>query len=445
MQSIPTSGPFHLRPRSTSCWLLLLGVALTAPAGVPAGTFSTNLTWKAGVTVKETYDSNVYLQDEGDRPAEPDTDSFVTSVQPRLGLDYKPCTAFHAGLSYTPDIAFYHSAHSEDYVAHAVGVNFSGSAGKALWELKNSFLYIDGSREGPTFARPGDVPAVGGIPLRNRRAAFVFRNSFRATQPLGEKFIVRPTASVYVHDFKTRQRTAAPGYVYENYVDRQDISGGIDGGYRVTDKTTLLLGYRYGRQDQYKLMNANSPYDCAYHRILVGVEGAPADWLKLNVSLGPDIRHYSARRLSTHPAYSGFDENELLYYVDASVSFLPTKRDTITLTHRRYQQPAFSSFSVYEDITCDITYRHAFSPKWTAGAGFTLYIGDWQAPVGREDWIYTPSAFVAFALTDQLAAEASYSYDWVDNRADVEPGPTAFADGREYTRHLVSLGLKYTF
>ena len=169
------------------------------------------------------------------------------------------------------------------------------------------------------------VAALGGIPLRDRREAFIFRNTFRLTQTFGDWF-VRPMASTYVHDFKSRMRYVPPAdrsaYVYENYIDRQDIQGGLDVGYRFLDKTFGVLGYRYGRQGQYRAPNGtagaliDSPYDSAYHRVLVGIEGAPLDWLKLNVLVGPDIRQFSGKT----EAIPGFEEDKLLAYLDASVT-----------------------------------------------------------------------------------------------------------------------------
>jgi hypothetical protein len=135
----------------------------------------------------------------------------------------------------------------------------------------------------------------------------------------------------------------------------------------------------------------------------------------------------------------------MLYYIDASITLLPTARDTIVLANRRYEMPAFSSFSMYEDITYSLTWRHKLDDHFTVGAGFQLYIGDWQGPVNREDWIYTPSVSAAYNY-NKFSAELAYSYDWVENQAQVLAGTaTAYADGREFARHIVSLGLKYTF
>jgi long-subunit fatty acid transport protein len=143
----------------------------------------------------------------------------------------------------------------------------------------------------------------------------------------------------------------------------------------------------------------------------------------------------------------GFDRDEIIYWIDATVTLLPTKNDTVVLLNRRYEQPAFTSQSVYEDITYSVTWKHKFDDHWAANAGFQLYIGDWQAPVPREDWIYTPSVGLSYTHDKHLSAELAYSYDWVENQVTPVPGDprTQFAEGREYTRHLVSLAVKYAF
>ena len=100
---------------------------------------------------------------------------------------------------------------------------------------------------------------------------------------------------------------------------------------------------------------------------------------------------------------------------------------------------------MYEDITYSFAWKHKLDDHFTVGAGFQLYIGDWQPPVERNDWIYTPSASVAYNYK-KFSAELAYSYDWAQNNAQVVPGTqTAYANGREFTRNLVSLLLKYTF
>jgi len=415
--------------------IVVLGaVVIGSEASAQGWTVASNLTVKAGVALKESYDSNVYLQDTdtGVPEAFPaKKDSWVTTFTPRVGLDYKPCRYFGLAAFYAPDMVVYHNAHGEDHFTHRVGLTLGGKGENVLWEQGNSFTLIDGSHVGPIFGQPQEVPAIGGIPLRDRRDALVYKGNFKLVYPVGD-FFLRPVGSAYIHDFRTLQQVLPPPAIYENYIDRQDVNGGLDLGYNVGKQTFLLLGYRYGQQDQYKLLGVDSPYDSAYHRILVGVEGSPVPWLKLALLGGPDLRDWQ------HATPPSFDRGEVIYWIDSTVTILPTKTDSIVLLNRRYEQPAFASPSVYEDITYSISWKHVFDNHWAANAGFQLYIGDWQSPVQRDDWIYTPSIGLSYTHDKHLGADLAYSYDWVESQI---PNTS----GREFTRHLVSLAVKYAF
>jgi len=423
-------------------------LAFSATARAQGWTVSSNLTLKADLTLKETYDDNVFILDAEPDPAfippagstisEAKKKSLVTSVTPGLTLNYKPCAAFSAAVSYAPEFAWYHSAHSEDYVAHRGAINFSGKINDVTYDWLNSVTWIDGSHLGPVTMRPGDCRAVGGIPLRDRRDGAAYRDSLKVTIPAG-KWFFRPVVTTYVHDFQTDQRASGPGYVYDMYLDRWDVSGGLDLGYEAFEKTKLVVGYRYGHQEQGKRLGVPSAYSNDYQRFLFGVEGTPAPWLKLAVLAGPDVRDWGKG------VSANFDTDELLFWVDGSITLLPTQSDTVTLRVMRFEMPASTSQSVYEDIKYDFTWRHKFTDKFTAGAGFTLYIGDWQAPVNREDWIYTPSVMASYALSAHLTAEAAWSYDAARNDVPTTKAGAAWAEGREFTRNLVSLTAKYTF
>lgn len=433
MNSIPMSHPhspaLNSRPLLTHYRVAIL-TALGLAGGAALGADAPKLTPKAELSVKETFDSNVYLQDVGRLDHQ---QSFITTVIPKVSLEAKLAPEFNAAIAYAPEVTQYHDEPSESYVAHRASLNLGGKVKDTAWEQLNSFTWIDGNREGPTFAPPGDVPAAGGIPVRDRREAILWRNSFKLTQPIGGSWFIRPVCSLYEHDFQTRQYARVGAHAdYENSIDRQDLNAGLDIGYQVAKDTRLVVGYRYGQQDQFKLLGVDSPYDSTYHRVLVGVEGTPAEWLKLNVLFGPDVRDFGPGT----PA--GFNRDEMLYWVDAAVTIMPTKQDTLVLSNRRYEQPAFSSHSVYEDITYDAVWRHKCSAELTASAGFRAYLGDWQAPVDREDWIYTPYASLAYVFNQHLTGEVSYSYDWVESKVPNKAG-------REYTRHLGALGVKYTF
>lgn len=379
----------------------------------------------ASLSVKEVYDGNVFMQSVTPLANQ---SSFVTVLTPSVGTQWKPAPAFTLSANYSPEIAFYHAESSEDYVAHRGALNLGGKFKDTSWELPNTFTWIDGSDQGLIFTGPGGAPALGGVPMRDRRDAFVYRGGFKLQHSIG-KWFIRPVASAYVHDFKTEQ-LATRGY--QNYADRNDVNGGLDVGYQVMKETHVVLGYRHGSQDQEIVLAGPLQYDNSYDRVLLGVEGKPAAWLKLAVFLGPDFRSFGP------DVPPGFDRHRTKVFLDATATITPGSADTITLTAKRFEQPGYGGNSVYEDVTYEIGWRHSFSDKLSAGVSVRALNWNFEAPVIRNEWWYGVNVSVAYRFSKHVSAEASYAYDQVESRVpDTE--------GREASRHLASLGVKLTF
>jgi hypothetical protein len=410
---------------------LTVALLLVLPAWASAQTNSPAKPspWKFGasVGVKETFDSNVYLQDQ---TPQANRESLVTTILPQVAATWKPGAAFSAALTYSPEVTWYHSESSEDYVLHRGVLNLSGKLDQTAYDWTTTAVLIDGSSIGPTWTGPGGAPAAGGPAVRDRRDAAVYRSNLRVTQTVGE-WLVRPAATFYLHDFQTVQSAAAG---YQNYVDRSEFTGGLDAGRRIKS-LTAWLGYRFGVQDQDQLLASPVQYDSTFHRVLFGLEGAPLSWLKFNVVLGPEFRHYDDK---DNKLPVGFDPDRVLLFVDSSLSLLPTKADTVTLSIKQFQQPGFGGRSAYTDLTYDLGWRHKFNATWTTGLSGRAYNTDFLAPVSRDDWIFSGSAFVNWAVTKKLNAEASYTFE---SGESMIPNTS----GREYTRHLVALGVKYVF
>ena len=417
--------------------LLTTGLVMLGHAGLAQGwRLETNLTLKADLAVRETFDSNVYLQDVEPSSSitnavRPFQESLVTSVTPRLALDWKPMTEFGLATFYAPEVVTFHNEPHESHVAHRAGLTFAGKVGIVQWEQFNTLTIIDGSAEGLTFGGPGGAPAIGGIPIRDRRPAIVYRNGFRAYHPHG-KWFFRPVAWSYVHDFQTETRPRSQYPFYQNYVDRDDFTVGLDVGYKAFKEAYVVLGYRFGFQNEPPLPGEDIHYSNDYHRFVAGFEGKVTSWMKIMGVVGGDWRDFA------HHTPAGFRDHHTKLYYDASIVFTPTKQDTVTILLRQFEQPAFGSPSAYEDITWEITARHQFDAAWTVGAGFRAYGGDWLAPVMREDWIYTPSATLSYVHDKHWSGELGYSYDWAESGI---PNTS----GREFTRHLGWISLKYSF
>jgi hypothetical protein len=243
---------------------------------------------------------------------------------------------------------------------------------------------------------------------------------------------VRPVAAAYVHDFHTLQKPNPPGSVYQNYADRNDFNGGVDIGSKVAKELYVTVGYRYGSQDQGGLLGSAFQYDNTYHRVLIGIEGQPFEWLKLAVAAGPDFRSFA----STTPAT--FDRSHTHLFIDGSATITLGKQDTVVATAKRFEQPGYGGASVYDDTTYDLTWKHKVDDQWSFGAGFKALNWDFVAPVNRGEWWLGPSAQVAYAINKHFTAEAAYGYDQVTS-------DTPSTEGRESKRHIVSVGVRYTF
>jgi hypothetical protein len=422
---------------------LMLPQALHAgspPSGPAPGPSASPWTFASAVSAKTGYDGNVLLQDVGDQAGR---ESWVNSVGALVSATYQPNPLFKALISYAPDFTIYAGESTENHVTHRGMLNLSGGSDDITWESLNSVMRIDGDDQGPRFtlndgteaAEAAEIPAIGGVPIRDRRDAAIFRNSFKLTRTFGKGF-VRPLASFYHHNFMTEQHRrdgSEPGFLgYENYVDRQEINGGFDIGYEAWTQTWLIAGVRVGHQKQYELLGKSSPYGNDYYRILAGVEGTPVEWLKLNVLAGPDFRDFE------DATPNGFNSDSNYYFIDATATIMPTKVDTISLSAKRFLQPSYTSHSMYEDIVYEATYKRQFDKRFAAGVGFKAYHADWRPPTPRDEWIFTPSLSLGYTHSAKLSAELAYSYDWAYSQV---PGTTT----REYTRHLMWLGLKHVF
>ncbi len=405
-------------------------VIIASPAGRAADAAKQSA-WSttASATVREAFDSNVFMQRVGPQANE---SSLVSTFVPALNAQWKPSPEFGLSLSYAPEVTFYHSASSEDFVAHRVAANLSGKAGKTSWEWLNGITWIDGNHQSPLFFGPGGAPALGGVPLRDRRDAFIYRGGIKLQHALGDDWLVRGVATAYWHDFQTAQQASPPGAVYANYVDRGDVNGGADFGYKVHTDTFVFIGYRYGAQQQSTALGGAIRYANTYQRVLAGIEGQPWSWLKVSLSGGPDFRNFGANVPAT------FQNGQTELFLDATATITPSKTDSFALTAKRFLQPGYGGASVNEDVTYEVAWKHKLGSKLVVGAGLRALNWDFKAPVVRNEWWYNANVSATYAFNKNLTGEVSYGYDCVESLVPA-------TEGREAQRHIVSLSAKYTF
>ena len=421
-----TAAPGHAQAATSPAPIDATMPPKASPSLVEPATPPKNPEWRTtvSVAVAEWFDSNVFLQDV---TSQAHRQSMVTSVAPFFGVEWNPEPEFHMAVNYSPNLVRYASDPTEDHTDHRGNINFAGQFGDATYEVLNSATWIDGSRTDVTFPGPGGAPAIGGIPIRDRRQALNLKESFKLQYPIGNWF-VRPVASWYMNDYNTAY-SAAPGY--ENYASRTDINGGVDIGYKVYDKTYAVVGYRSGHQDQDALPGSPLEYSNDYNRFLFGGEGNPLPWLKFALLAGPEI-HYFGSDVCT-----GFYHNQSQLYVDFSATMTLGKADSLTLSAKRYTRPGYTGRSMLSELLCEAAWKHKFTDALTASAGFTSYLADYF-PTVRNDDIYTPAVGLTYQFNKHFSAELRYSYD-------VANSEVPDTDGREFQRQIAMLNLRYTF
>ena len=216
-------------------------------------------------------------------------------------------------------------------------------------------------------------------------------------------------------------------------MDRSEFTFGGDFGHSIGRKAALWCGYRYGIQEQATLFDSNEDYDNRFHRFLAGVEGDPTDWLKATIAIGPELRRFGS------DVAGGFGSRERMnVFVDAALTFTLSPSDTVRIAAKRFEQPGSGGRSTYQDLTIDMNWRHELNARWTIGLGGRAYNTEFRKPAMRDDWAFTGTAFVNVTMTERVNAEFS---------CVLEKGltHTPHASGREYTRHLLSIGVRYTF
>ena len=403
----------------------IMGLALGV--GAMSSALAGEARYTADLSLRESYDNNVYLQDHTDLA---ERDSLITTITPKLGLTLRQEGAKDPWLrlGYAPAIVFFHSEHSEDHVAHNFVAQLTAAQGPWKLDFANSILKIDGEDRGVIFTGEGGAPAAGGPAIRDRRDAAVYKSAL-TTQYTQDRWFIRPLATAYIHDFQT-DHLSTPGYL--NYVDRYELAAGVDVGVRVLEKTHLVAGYRYGYQHQSELLDSPVNYSNEYHRVLGGVEGKPLPWMKISFMGGPDFRSFC------DDVSSDFEDHQTKLYIDGTLTLSPTTSDEIILAVRRFEQPGFSGRSVYEDVLYAASWTHAFTKQASGVLGYRAYNTDFELPAKRNDWVHTITLAAMYKLNERLSIEGGWLIEIGNSRLPD-------TDGRDYRRQMVYAGVSYRF
>ncbi len=414
------------RGSRTVWWgFLLLSVLHAAEPAAPA------LRPRFSAAVSERFDSNVMLQNNGPLSR---ISSWVTSVQPTLGLDWRgpETTPLRLALEYAPEFTFFHARDAESYRRHVglLKLGYQNAPFAATATVRAQFT--DGSPEGPIWATPempGSIPALGGPEVRYRRRNFYWHSPLDARYDLTPAY-VRGVFETRVWDIQTEFRQL-PGFTYQNYRDRSDVYGGGDLGFKFAPGWEAAAGYRFGHQDQQQLPPGLPPYTYQndYHRVVGVLNISPAPWLKLGGEVGPSFHQFNPARLPP-----GADPTETLLYFQAKASVALGKHTSVTATAYQHLLPSTAGRANFQNIRATGTLAHRFTTKLRGSFRFDLQEYDFVRGLELRDEVFTAETRLEFELRPQLTLAAWYAHEWA---AALKAG----TGGREYDRHLVGLGV----
>jgi len=398
-----------------------------------------------GVSAKESYDDNIYGVSG---KAASEKHSWISTVAPTLGVNLAPLFGDASviktlALGYSPEVNIFHNAPSENYTAHRFNQTLKVKADDFSVSLENGLNYIDGSDKAPSYAVGEDSQrsAYATALPRERREQIQDRAKI-AIQYDQPQWFARLAGSLLAYDLMTELKNPSDFTGYQNYASRYDVNGGVDFGYKVMSDFAVTLGYRYGHQYQQQFPSSIDTTDrytstSDYQRVLLGVEGSPWKWLTLAAQAGPDFRDYNVN--APVP-----DRNTTTFYGEASATANISDNDKLSLRYKEWRWVSSTgkvpiNESLYElgykrkltsQLAWDLTGRIQSSDYSPGDAGSTSL---------RNDYLYTLSTGLTFAVNRNLSFNAAYNLDLARN----DKTDAAYAPYREYNRDLVSLSTTF--
>lgn len=411
---------------------LPLAAVLASPLDAAEGASRPSVRVEASARV--AFDSNVFLQNGG--PLVPGATAtaparegaWVTSAAAGVAWRGTVAVAGKFGADYRAEVFRFRERPAENHDDHRVRISLSGAQDAAAWEISANVLWTNGARLSPLYNVLGGGPAIGGEPVRARRAQTVLRGGARVTcaQPGGWW---RMLAAGLDQDFHTE---FANGYA--PYVDRGEYAAGAEFARDLKPGAAWVLGARAGRQrqaDRPPAAGLNSTSD--FVRVLGGIEGKLSAQWKLDLRAGPDFRRFTA----AEPIAPG--RRRAAPYVETTATWTPRAADAITLAGLHRLWPAGAGRGVYEDSTWELGWKRRWRENWTTRLGVRLADADNRADAypGTKPWhdrILATTGAIEYRWSAHVLIDASIAGE--EGRGLLPDTP-----GRAYTRTLWSIGV----
>ena len=420
----PASAP-RLRGLLLGCALAVAAVS-RMQAQSPLPTWLTDLSFAA----REGYDDNVLIVSGLGMP---EASSWTTALSLKVGTEFagllpKGGPFQSLSVTYQPERDWYHQAPSEDYTAHRLAALVKGKSGPLTFSLDESFLYVDGSKIGVTYAanQLSGAAASQFDKYRNFYSQAVPRERRNQVQDRYGAQVRYDTASTFVrlvsnliyYNLNTElfNTSAAPYKGYQDWPDRWDLNLGADWGFKLAPGWALFAGYRdgYQHQDQFSLgINSDQHFSSnRYQRVLLGVEGKLAPWLAVKLAAGPDLRDYNPMTpITSLRTTRMYEEGSVVATVSASQS--------LSIAYKKWMFVSSTGVAPYTDTNLSAIYHWTVSKSLGVDVGAKYQeanfgMGDdyaGSAPSLRDDTDYQASFGVSYVLRPGTSLSLNYAYD----------------------------------
>lgn len=412
---------------------LLPAIALTVSAaalcqaeGTPKILSDVNLTGRFG------YDTNLFGTDS-ERPGFPLAERIDRYWQTQLKVGANLPSDWVLGtktsLSYqVTDTRYDRYRKSEDNTAHKVALTTVAEAGAWKGSFDGALTYVDGTDQSLKYLTYSSY----GIALpRERREQLQTAVKAESKWTLGKTF-ARVQAAYTSFDLMTEHHASSGDYVgWLNYIDRSDAWAGVGVGQKLSFGS-VALDWRRGGQFQQKLSWAPTTGSNDYNRLLATVEGEWNKRLKFSASAGPDWRKYEDRAVS-------LEVKDVVPYYELSASYKINADHSLTAAGKRWRWVSSTGKSTYNDSNYTLSVKSNWLPHFSTVVGLQWQESDYVFPVIRRDELLTVSVGAQYNLTKALALTADLAHCRSNNHIH-----TAAAQGREFERDLLTLGVKWS-
>lgn len=412
-----------------------LGPTVRLAAGPPA--FGRRPAWftEVSVTSRVGYDSNIFGVDNA-REGVPlaDRDARTASLGIRIAVSVSAMLEAprdRLQLGYAPTANWFKGVAGEDHTQHRFTVTSAGRCGAWTWSLDSATTCTEGPEDSPRF----NAYNIFGMGLVRDRRTQLQETGKAWVRYEGARWFARGMAATLINDYRTALRAPTAAEAGRlNWVDRSDLNGGVDLGWKLSPATSLLVGGRLGRQQQATTSWLTKSSSNRYTRVLAGFEGRPTRWLSGSLLAGPDFRRYAAATQCMS------DRTPVAWHYAGSLTATLSATDSLTLTAKQERWLSSTGQSAYDARTLALAWQHGFAEAWSLQLAGQLQQGRYPAPIVRNDVACSGQAQLRWRATRQFAVTFDAT---VQSGADLVDLPAT--GGRGFRRSQLGVGVQRAF